>query len=225
MHLRVILALFLALGLTSVAMSAPAITVGNANNITATSANQINTIQINYDAFNGGGTMSGQTLYVSVGDEGNGGDDPADAGEPFITAIDGLTGTPWASNNTGGSISQVVQQMWSFDVTSATGEVAATGLALSVTINRNGAPVGVPIGLRVFVGVPDLAGPYASNWSNSQSVGVAFLTQDNASGLNGVTGVADGSFTYVPEPSSVVLGLMAAAGLAVVAIRRRGSRG
>jgi hypothetical protein len=203
-------------------LATPAITVGDfpAHLLPNTSPNQIDSIDVNYDPVSGGGPMQGQTLYVSLADEGNGGLGNADPGEPFISNIDAVTGTVWAANNTGPTYSQVNDQLWSVDITTSTGTVNATGKAFTISINRNGAN-GI-FGLRVFVGVPDLAGPYSSNWSNGANIGVSFATQDDPDGWNGVTGVADGSIYYSPEPSSVTLAVLALIGLVVARRRRKG---
>jgi hypothetical protein len=226
MYRKLVLSLLLVLGLVTAVQAAPAITVGDypLHVLPNTNPTQTDTIDINYDAISGGGPMQGQTLYISVADEGNGGLSNADPGEPFIQNVDAVTGTVWAANNTGPTYSQVNDQLWSVDITTSTGTVNATGKVFSVTINRNGASNGSIWGLRVFVGVPDLAGPYSSNWSNGANIGVPFTTQDTATGWQGVTGVPDGSFQYIPEPSSVVLGLFAAAGFGAVVIRKRRAR-
>jgi hypothetical protein len=201
---------------TSVAQAVPAITVGDyqLHQLPVTSLTQTDVFSINYDPVSGGGHMSGQTLYISVADEGNGGLGTADPGEPFISNVDVLTGTVWASNNSGPNYTMVNNQVWSADIATSTDTtVSATGLAVTVTVNRNGAPAGSIWGLRVFIGVPALQGPYSSVWNIGLTVGFPFATQDTPSGWNGVTGVPDGSFQYVPEPSSIVLGLFGAAGL------------
>jgi hypothetical protein len=224
MHLRVVLSSFVLLGWAGIALAVPAITVGDSHPLPNTSANQTNTIDIFYDSVSGGGPMQGQTIYISVADENDGGLGTVTAGEPFISAVDALTGTVWASNNAGNPAPAPVtdNQVWSYALTTGTGTNDATGKLLTVTINRNGAPAGSTWGLRVFIGVPGLGGPYSSAWDNQAQLGVAFTTQDNASGWNGVTGVPDGAFSYlIPEPSSIVLGLFAAAGLGAVVIRRR----
>ena len=211
MHRSVTLSFAILVSLVAVAQAAPAITVGAASThqITATSSGQVNTIDINYDAvLSGGGNMEGQTMYISIADEGNGGVGPADAGEPKIVSVDGLTGTVWAANNTGFTYVALLEQVGQYDITTATGTVSATGKAFSITIDRNGAATGSSWPLRVFITVPGFGGPYSSNWSQGASIGV-FFTGSN------------GAFQYVPEPSSMVLGLFAAAGLGVVALRRR----
>jgi hypothetical protein len=207
----------------SVAQALPAITVGDyqLHQLPVSSLTQTDVLSINYDPFSGGGNMQYEQLYISVADEGNGGLGTADPGEPFISNVDVLTGTVWASNNSGPNYTMVNNQVWSAFVSTSTGQVSATGKAFTITIDRNGAPAGSIWGLRVFIGVPALDGPYSSNWSPNGNVVIPFATQDTPSGWQGVTGVPDGSFQYVPEPSSIVLGLFAAAGLGAVAIRRR----
>jgi len=229
MHRRVVLSFAILLVLPAIALAVPAITVGDSHILPNTSAGQIDTIDINYDAITGGGPMQGQTIYVSIADEGNGGLGSADAGEPFISAIDALTGTVWAANNTGATPAEINpgnNQAWSYSVTTSSGTVNATGKLLSISINRNGAANGSTWGLRVFVGVPDLAGPGGADsaWDNGSSLGVPFTTQDTATGWNGVTNRPDGAFQYVPEPSSIVLGLFGAAGLGAVVLRKRRAR-
>jgi hypothetical protein len=223
MRSRIVFSLFIVLGLVAVAHAAPAITVGDSHPLPAISANQTDTIDINYDSISGGGPMQGETIYISVAQEGAAdGSDFVGAGQPLITGVDGLTGTVWGSNNAGNPPpAPVNNQVWSFSLTTGSGTNNATGKLLTVTIDRNGAAAFQSWGLRVFIGVPALGGPYSSAWDNGTSLGVPFATQDNMSGWQGVTGVPDGAFSYVPEPSSIVLGLFAAAGLGAVAIRRR----
>lgn len=230
MHRRVVLSFAILLTMAAVAMAAPAITVGPhpLPNVTPT---QTDTIDVNYDtALSGGGTISGQTIYISIVDEGNGGGGSADAGEPKIVSVDGVTGTVWSGNNTGFTYVVINDQVGQYDITVSGANVSAAGKLFSIVIDRNGASNNTTWGLRVFVSVPGLGGPYSSNWSlTGGAIGSPFDSSDPFTGPFVVSdppgsAVRSGSFTYAPEPSSIVLGLFAAAGLGVVAIRRRRAR-
>jgi hypothetical protein len=211
MHRRVVLSFAILLTMAAVAMAAPAITVGS-HPLPNTGPAQTDSIDINYDTLlsGGGGGLQGQTLYISIADEGNGGLGNADPGEPKIVSVDSSTGTVWAGNVNGPSYAAINDQVTSADQTTVTGTVSATGKVFTIVIARNGAANGSSWALRVFIGVPDLSGPYNSNWSGT-------------SGTVDFQG-SNGTFSYAPEPSSIVLGLFAAAGLGAVAIRRRRAR-
>ena len=167
--------------------------------------------------------MQGEGILVSIADEGNGGDigGVPDPGEPIIVNVDIFTGTNWESSLTSGpSFFAVNEQVWQTDISTPVGTVNATGKAFSITIDRNGAPAGSIWGLRVFVAVPGLAGPYDSTWTTGTGY-VPFATRDDADGWQGVTGVPDGAFQYVPEPSSITLAGVGLLGMMACAFRCR----
>jgi hypothetical protein len=151
----------------------------------------------------GGDSVEGIVLSVITGDGGStyGGSIEA----PGITFIDVLApgkifGTP---NNTGDlGIFFNGDQAASTSTTTPSGSVIANGLLATVTIDTTG-----------FVGgsyVLDLTGLNESLLPSSSFPG------DPTQVINGVLNI-------VPEPSSIVLGLFAAAGMAAVVIRRRRS--
>jgi hypothetical protein len=201
----------------------PAITIGDAPSHQLANINplQTNSIDVFYDTSFGGGLIDHETIYISIADEGNGNADLADPGEPKIVSADGVTGTVWAGNNTGFTYTSYGDQVGQYDLTTSFGSVNATGKLFTVMINRNNAPAGSIWGLRVFVAVPSLAGPYFSNWDSGQNITIPFSTQDDADGWNGVTGVPDGAFRYVPEPSSITLTGVGLLGMMACAFRCR----
>lgn len=150
--------------------------------------------------------LQGVNVAVTTGDGGpnNGGAIPA----PIITAIDIITGTIFAANNTGQGGTIIGPDQYAFASTTTTsGTVNANGVLASLTI--------------------DTTGFFAGNWLLSVSGNnvIGFPPTDGA-GSTGVTDAyQDGSLfiEVVPEPSTIVLGLFAAAGMAAVVIRRRRS--
>jgi hypothetical protein len=83
----------------------------------------------------GGQPVSGIDFFVQVGDGGaaGGGDDTA----PIITSVDLLTGTIFASNNTG-VFTDPTPLLWGATTTTSSGTVAADGLLATLTIDTTG---------------------------------------------------------------------------------------
>jgi hypothetical protein len=198
--------LFAAMSLMTPALhAAPSIVVGHLYLPTT----GVTTFYVPYDPSSGGGLMQGQTLYVSIADEGNGQADPADYGEPKIVSIDTVTGTNWQFHVAPPTVSYSTDQFWLIDQVTNTGTVSASGLAFSITIDPNGATVGSAFSLRaVSVDLPNLGGPYFSEW---------FASPPTA--FEGSNGTVEG--VLVPEPSSIALAAFALIALTAAACRKR----
>jgi hypothetical protein len=158
----------------------------------------------------GGQPVEGVNFVIQVGDGGAplGGSDLG----PSIQHLDILTGTIFAGVNTGTSdldgpnatYTEDIAPMWegrSTTVIESQGAVAATGLLGVVTMDTTGSPSGtwpLRMGLGVMDGPTDFSGVPAD--------------------------ITEGSITIIPEPSTFVLLLVAAAGLGAYGVRSR-SRG
>jgi hypothetical protein len=200
------------------AHAAPRITIGPHPNLSLTGPT---TLDVFYDISTGGGLMQGQTLYIAVADEGNGGGGSADAGEPKIIGIDTVTGTNWEDHiNPPPYTKQLNNQLWTSIQTSTdiSTYVAATGKAFSVTIDPNGASANSVWGLRVFIMAPYYGGPYPSIW-NLPMRPYEFPFEFGDPIQFGTT--PSGSFQYIPEPSAVVPATFALISLAAAAWRKR----
>jgi hypothetical protein len=216
MYRRILPSAIFLFGLSSVAQAVPTVNVG-LHPLQDSSPNQLDSIDV---LVSGGDLIRGETLVISVGDEGNGRADPADVGEPKIVSVDIVNGTIFAGNNTGQQDLFDTDQVFQRSTTTSSGDVAASGTLFTIVIDRNGAPASLLWDLRaIFVMVPELGGPFFSAYDTATSVGDPFV------GTNGMFSygplMGSRSLSNLPEPSSLVLGLLAAAGLAAVAIRRR----
>jgi hypothetical protein len=83
----------------------------------------------------GGEAVSGIDFFVQVGDGGTtvGGDDTG----PTITQVDFVTGTIFATNNTG-VFTDPAPLIWGATTTTSTGTVAASGLLATLTVDTTG---------------------------------------------------------------------------------------
>lgn len=154
----------------------------------------------------GGDPVQGVNFIAVVGDGGAGGTTPlpgTDVG-PGITA-DILTGTIFALSNTGSSNGNPGQVDFGpmIAVYSTT-----TNTAVSPTVNASGLLATIVIDTTGFNG-----GSWGLNLTGTPAGDTDFA------GLP--INITNGSISIVPEPTSLVLGLFAAAGLGAVAIRRR----
>lgn len=162
----------------------------------------------------GGDAVAGMDFVAQVGDGGpsNNFSGPGTILGPNITA-DVVTGTIFAPNHNppgdpaGGSEgTQTVFQA----ITTVSGTVVAEGLIGTIFVDTTG----------FFTGTWEL------NMGGGQGPSSGFLpalTDFPPIGVGLGLTIIDGSIT-VPEPSSVVMGLFAAAGLGFVAIRKRRAR-
>ncbi|MGD9721335.1 MAG: PEP-CTERM sorting domain-containing protein [Pirellulales bacterium] len=216
MHRRVIafLSLGLFLCLPTVALGHITVTAGN-HQLLPNTPGQVIDILISTDAAE---EISGLDLYVLI----NGADSSVDqAGVPRITAVD-LTsaavalgavasttfpyGDPWEVAN-GTSFGQNTAFGAAPNATSGpSADAPATGILAKYTIDTTGINAGLwPLSLTdPFI----FAATLLSKVTGPLEAGVDYT-------------LVDGSLEIVPEPSSIVLGLFAAAGLAAVVIRRR----
>ncbi|NJL30124.1 MAG: hypothetical protein HC898_00015 [Phycisphaerales bacterium] len=133
----------------------------------------------------GGQAVQGLNFNIQIADGG-----PAAGGSilgPSITAVDILTGTIFAANNTGNPQGNgiLVPQVAFYSTTTASGSVAAQGLLASVTLDTTG----------FFAGTFDLI---LSNTINSST---------NFASMNPALSptIIDGSITLVPEPMSLMI--------------------
>lgn len=148
---------------------------------------------------NGTDDLQGVILNVYTGT----GTDPVTDG-PGITGITVITpGMVFGANNSGENTFTAGQNA-NAGTTTSSGFVQAgvNGLLAQVTIDTTG------FGPGVYPFVVSGGGQFALNPSEYPQAPFA-------------ADVIDGTITIVPEPSSVVLGLFAAAGMAAVVIRRR----
>ncbi len=141
---------------------------------------------------NSGETLAGMDLYLVM-----------DALGPIITNVDLINGTVFQPNNTGqqdfgGAFPAPGHEVW-YNITTASGSVP-TGIVALVTIDTNSAA----------------AGQYLLSLE-SEIIGASAVY--NQVGVGGT--FTNGSVTLVPEPGTVVMALFGAAGLGLVAIRRR----
>jgi len=201
MHRRVVLMLgLLLLAMPAIAMAHTTIDAGNWFLNPGDGAIQV----IQVVAFNDGDDngLQGMNLNLVTGDSG-----PNIGGvivAPFITALDVTgPGTVFNPSFNPPAITIVPDQVAQASVTTGAGTVPGTGVLAFVTVDISG----LALGTYDFL---------VSGWAP-----IGFPGSDFA-GSTGVTpSLIDGTITIVPEPSSVVMGLFAAAGLAAVVIRRR----
>jgi hypothetical protein len=200
MHRKVFLALGMVLCLGALAQGAITVSTGGPYVFAAGTTGNIVLIT---GVASAGEMVGGMNFVVGTGNQG--------AGQPIISSVDILTGTVFAANNTGqfpvgfpapGTV--VV-----YSVTTAAGTVSPTGLLGTLQISTVGVPVGIyALNLKKNVGFPQPT----FNFAPTAVVRDDFTTDATA------------YIQVVPEPTSVVLGLFAAAGLGAVVIRRRRAR-
>jgi len=211
MHRKVGLA-FVVLACLATAAQAATITVGD-HQLLPNTAGQTIVITVT-----GGDATQGVALNAQIAD---GGPDAADLGGtpaglgPAFTGGSVTAGTIYAANNTGdqdlntpnppGQPLPFRQVFW-HQTSTASGSVAANGILAILTVDTTGftslSPGDLGLGKwSLILGPNQINGP--TNFGSFTPT------------------IIDGSITIVPEPTSVVLGLFAAAGLGAVAIRKR----
>jgi len=198
-RLLTIFALAVVMCLPITAMAVPTITAGN-------HVFQEGVGNVSFDILAGGGDgVQGVDLLVFTGT--NGGDLTGNSPDaPTIVSVDVVgAGTIFQPNNTGQNNITVGTNIYQGGTTTGTGTVAADGVLAHVTIDITGWAIGV-----YPLWVSD-----ANPLFGDGLLGSAYSQQ--------ITSAADGTITIVPEPSSIVLGLFAAAGMAAMVIRRRRS--
>ncbi len=211
------LSLAILLCLTAVAQAVPTVVVGN-HILQPNMAGQ--TIQISVSGIVPNATTSpaddsnvnGGLFSFSVD---GGGPNYGNPAGPIITNMDFLSGpTIWVAPSTPSGIGTPAdyydpsnQLASSGFLTLSNGFVNVTGgLLVTLTIDTTGFGPGVH-GLEMI------------SLALEDQTGVTQFT-----GGNSVQDITNGQITIVPEPSSVVLGLFAVAGLGAVAIRKRRAR-
>ena len=215
------LSLALLLGLTSSALADVVVTIGN-HNLLPNAAGQ--TIQLTVSGISGDTTgvapnsVSGlvAAYQTSGGGPGYTGGSPG----PKITGIDYNAGPSiWVVPNTpagyvpGAAFFDGGGQLAQQDLVTTSGHVLVNGgIFVTLTIDTTGFAGGVFPLQMIGDGAED---GIASNFGAS-----TFLFGQGG----GVSNITDGTITIVPEPSSVVLGLFAMAGLGAVVIRKRRAR-
>jgi len=198
MHRRVVLALGLLLCVPAIAQAASSIVVGN-HVLAVNTPGQVINLNVT-----GNDQIGGLDLFFTINGGGVG---------PVVTAVDITSaGTIFAGNNTGIFVFAAPNNLPStrpaVSTTSAVGilPILANGLLASVTFDTTGIPAGV------------------YSWSlTNHPLGATDLGTDLQDEFI-YPNVTNGTLTIVPEPSSVVMGLFAAAGIGAVAIRKRRAR-
>lgn len=208
------LSLAVLLGLSASVMADPVVVIGN-HNLQPNMAGQ--TIQLTVTGIVPG-TVNG---FVGAFQIGKGGENYASAGGvdgPAITGLDYAAGPSiWVVPNTPAGFipgipfgDNVDNQFLTGDLVTTSGFVTVTGgIFVTLTIDTTGFGPGV----WDF----DMIG-------NQTDDAIASNVGDSAFLLGIPQSITDGTITIVPEPSSVVLGLFAVAGLGAVAIRKRRAR-
>jgi len=210
------------LGLTAVAQAVPTVVVGNHVVPTGTASFSI---PLNVS---GGDALNGMTLIMEIS---QGGIFQATGG-PNFTSINITTGTIWVNPDTQGvtfstrvgnttmansggvggpatwtpAASPAIKTKDSFLKLSGTS--AANGLIGTVTVSTVGVALGV-YDLRIVGMVSGNGGGSAMSFPGFAASAVS---------------LTNGTITVVPEPSTMLLGLFAAAGIGAVAIRNRRAR-
>lgn len=187
-------AIALVASLTSSALAVTTISAGN-HVFTVNSGLQTFAITASSDS---GETLQGIDLYAVM-----------DALGPIITNVNLITGTVFDPNNVG-----------QFDYAMPENMVPTREPAYYTTTASNSVPTGIVAFLTIDTNSA-LAGQYTLSLDSPLFGPSAVYNQTGAPG-----GFANGSVTLVPvpEPSTIVMGLFGAAGLAAVAIRRRRAR-
>lgn len=199
MHRRVVLALGLLLCVPAIAQAASSIVVGNHVLLPNTAGQNIN---LNVT---GNDNIGAVDLFMVI----NGGTGPA----PIVTAANVVApGTIFGSvANSGlglfGAPNNPPSLTPATATTTASGTVVSNGLLAVITFDTTGIPAGV----------------YSWALTGHPLFGdTDFGTDENFDFIYPT--VTNGTLTIVPEPASVVMGLFAAAGVGVVAIRKRRAR-
>lgn len=155
--------------------------------------------------------ISAVDLYIEIGD-GNTGP------YPFATNVDMLTGTtfsvvsssqaaygdPWEVENGTSTGYKPAFAVFANATTAPNGDVPATGDLANITWDSTGAPIGV---YQVFLTSQELGDTLVGSLSGLLNINDQYF-------------IEAGTIEVIPEPSSIVMGLFAAAGLAAVATRR-----
>jgi hypothetical protein len=223
MHRRVVLSLAILLGLATAAHANLSINVGS-HNLNPNQAGQVIFIEVtggvNTQPIDTVNSISSHDSVLQLAGGGGGVGGPAPAGEPKLTEVNAVTGTIFDGNTADSPPGQVgfsSEQFWNVGVVndgSPANFYPNPGVLLKVTIDTTGVTSGTFA--LIMDETNDVFNGYSSNYSNSPpEAGDLALDFD----------IINGSVTIVPEPSTVVLGLLAAAGLGLVAIRRRRARG
>jgi hypothetical protein len=199
------LALAVVLCLTASAQAIPTIVVGNHNLLPNTAGQQI---PINVTGI-GVNEVNGITLSVMTND---GGVPYGGTPGPIITAVDDDSGPtigvpPSVATGHNAPAEFFDNQLYSGNFLTVSGFVTvANGLVATLTIDTTG---------------------FAGGVYDLQLIGFALEENVGNTGFIGnisAESITNGTITIVPEPSSVVLGLFAVAGLGAVAIRKRRAR-
>jgi len=218
------------LGLAAVANATPTVVVGNSNVNTGVAAFSI---PINVSGILSTDQVNGVVFIAEISQAGafNA------TGSPSYVSIDMTTGTVFGSNqnvpavqfsirNTNTTVTNVAATGGPPVYTPASGPaiktkasfltqsgfISSNGLLATLVISTVGATPGV-YDLRLITEVTGGGGGANSSFSFT-----------GAGTTGGTSSFTNGTITVVPEPSSVVLGLFAAAGLGAVALRNRRAR-
>ncbi len=197
-------------------------------------ANDPSTDDANYLTNNG---LPGIDLYVQMG-AGGFAQDGSDPGPVFVS------GGPHPGLDDGASSGYVINggdpitgTIFASNHTPAGDGDTSTDQIMAVSMNTNGTPAyqGIPdlgstgmllatLHIIIPAGLP-LGSDYPLIIDGTGSVGLPPLDFADGGNFNnfgnGVFGLYNGNIHVVPEPASVVLGLLAAVGLGIVALRRR----
>jgi hypothetical protein len=215
MQRGVLLFLLVAIVVCAAVPAQAVITVSFGNHDIAQGASKVIPVLISTDASE---EVNAVDLYLQV-------EDADDLGNyPFATAINLLTGTIWAAES---STTSGYSDPWEVE----DGSGGSTGFkpAYAAFTNATSGPAAdVPAnGTLAFVTFSAVGVPFGT-YSVSLTMGdLGDTLVAKATGpleLNSEYFLLDGTITVIPEPSSVVLGMFAAVGLAAVGIRRYRAR-
>lgn len=202
------LSLAILLCLTAVAQAVPTVVVGTYNLLPNTAGQTITLLVSGIDP----NTVNGIVFAANIS---NGGPGYGGTLGPVFTAMDWDSGPSiWVSPNAAGhnvpnDFIDAGGQLVTSDFLTTSGFVTATGgTFVTLIINTTGFASGsYPFSITSGNAIELTVGP------------TDFTGQNFTSSIQG-----NGTITIVPEPSSVVLGLFAVAGLGAVAIRKRRAR-